>query len=140
MHGSSHPFYLALFYLSAKGCSLSSHFELTLRIPFSIHFLIPPTRTFFFSDLAAYNFFLFVQPLACLPSCLRPSGLVCSASLNDFYFYFLLAYTFVLSRDTIRSVTSCCDINIFNNIPDRRLHCRQPHRIPEGTYDKHLVP
>lgn len=48
-----------------RAALLSSHFELTLR-----------SHMDFFSDLVAYNFFsLFVQLLACLPSCLRPPGL-----------------------------------------------------------------
>ena len=88
--------------------------------------------------------FLTKRPIIC--SCSYSHSLVVYAILDLFVwprsmiFFPLLAYTFVLSRGIIRSVTSCCDINIFNNIPDRRLHCRQPHRIPKGTYDKHLVP
>ena len=45
IHFTSHYFIYHL-----KAALLSSHFELTLRIPCSIHFLIPRTRTFFFFD------------------------------------------------------------------------------------------
>jgi hypothetical protein len=63
--------------------------------------------------LAAYiNFFsLFIQRSACLPSCLPPSRLVCSASLDAFLFLSCWR-TLICSRwGIIRSVTQRRDVN-----------------------------